>query len=179
MKGIIFNLLEDFAVETLGEDRYHEILSECSLKTQEPFVAPGTYPDEDLLLIVGKTVEKSKIPLPDLLRTFGRWCFPKLGSRYPIFLTAHTHPKPFLKTVDSVIHVEVKKLYRDAETPQFRYRDPAPDRLIIEYISRRKLCKLMEGLLEGVGDYFKSPVQYRQTRCALEMGDVCEFDVSF
>ena len=80
MKGVIFNYLEEFITENWGEEKYEEILGECPLKTKEPFVGPGTYPDTDLLAIVSKTVEKLGITLPDALRSFGKFCFPKLSK---------------------------------------------------------------------------------------------------
>lgn len=119
MKGIVFNLLEEFITSMLGEEKYEEIVAGCDLKTKEPFVGPGTYPDEDLFAIVGKTVAVSGIALPDALRGFGRFCFPRLAEKFPVFVTAHNHPKPFLKSVETVIHVEVKKLYPDAVLASF------------------------------------------------------------
>lgn len=179
MKGIVFNLFEEFITEKFGEGKYEEILSGCNLKTKEPFVGPGSYPDEDLLEIVGKTVQATGIPLPDALGSFGRFCFPKLAERFPAFVTPYNHPKPFLKTVDSVIHIEVRKLYRDAEPPSFTFEEPSPDTLIMRYHSKRKLCLFMEGMIEGVAEYYKSPIKQRQKRCMLEGGSDCEFELIF
>jgi len=131
------------------------------------------------MAIVGKTIEVMGISVPEALYAFGRFCFPKLAEKYPLFVEPHNHPKPFLKTIESVIHVEVKKLFEDAEPPGFIYDDPAADRLIIKYRSKRKLCKFMEGLIDGVADYYKSPIQYKQRVCALDGGDVCEFELTF
>jgi len=179
MKGIIFNLLERFIVENLGEDKYEEILSACALKTKEPFVGPGSYPDEDLMAIVAKTVETMGVTPPEALRAFGRFCLPILAEKFPGFMTPYDHPKEFLMTVDSVIHVEVEKLYPDAQTPSLAYDDPAPDRLVIHYESSRKLCQLMEGLIDGVADYYGSPIEYAQKRCMLDGAPACEFELTF
>ncbi|MBC8400785.1 MAG: heme NO-binding domain-containing protein [Candidatus Marinimicrobia bacterium] len=179
MKGIIFNLLEDFIIESLGEEQYEDILGECELQTDEPFVGPGTYPDEDLLAIVNKAVEALGITLPEALRAFGKFCIPKLTSKFPDFMTPHKHPKSFLKTIDTIHHVEVKKLMADAEVPHFSFEEPADDRLILRYHSKRKFCHLMEGLIEGVADYYGSPIQQKQSRCMLEGDDFCEFDLKF
>ena len=179
MKGIIFNLLEQFISENWGDKVYEEILNECSLETKGPFVGPGGYPDSDLMAIVSKGVEKSGIALPELLRKFGRFCFPIMAEKFPDFVTPYKHPRDFLKAADSIIHLEIKKLWEDAKPPGFVFREPDSDRLIMEYRSERKLCKFMEGLIEGVGDYYNTPIQYRQTRCMLNGEDVCEFDLTF
>jgi len=48
--------------------------------------------------------------------------------------------------VDELIHVEVKKLYKDAQLPEFNYEDHIDDKLTMIYRSPRKLCFLSEGL---------------------------------
>ena len=160
MKGVIFNLFEEFVVENWGEEAFEVILDECDLETEEAFVGPGTYPDGDLLQLVGKAVEKVGISLPDAVRAFGKWILPRLMEQVPDSMTAFDHPKPFLQTIHDVIHVEVRKLYKDAQPPAFTYQDPAPDRLIITYRSPRRMYDLMDGLIDGVGDHFNSPIEF-------------------
>ena len=41
MKGVIFNLFEEFVCESFGDEVWEEILDSAELKTQEPFVGPG------------------------------------------------------------------------------------------------------------------------------------------
>lgn len=179
MKGIIFSLFEQFITETFGDETYEEILTACPLKTKEPFIGPGSYPDEDLFSLVSRAVEISGMALPDALRAFGRFCVPKLADKFPDLVKPYSSPKELLMKVDSIIHVEVKKLYKDAETPEFIYEDPAPDRLIMQYKSGRKLCYFMEGLIDGVADVFRSPITHRQRHCMLEGGELCEFELTF
>ena len=179
MKGIVFNLLEDFIIDGWGEEAYDEIISLCPLRTKEPFIGPGTYEDADLLAIVGKAAETLSVSVAEAVHAFGKYCFPKLASKYPMFLEGHEHPKTFLKTIDEVIHVEVKKLFKDAEPPRITYVDPAPDQLILTYRSKRGLCSLMAGLLEGVAVFFETPLDYRQTQCTSQGAGACEFHLSF
>src|SRR3990170_390737 len=155
MKGVVFNLLEEYIEENLGDGKYEDILDGCTLKTQEPFVGPGTYPDEDLIAIVSETIRVAGIPLPEALRSFGMSCFHKLSEKFSGFVAPYNHPKPFLKSIESIIHVEVKKLYQDAVPPGFTYIDSAYDSLIIQYSSKRRLCHFMEGLIDGVAGYYK------------------------
>jgi len=137
MKGVVFNLLEEFIVEKL------------------------------------------EVPLPDALRTFGKWLFPKLAAAVPPEMTAHQHPKEFLQTVENIIHVEVRKLYLDAEPPRFDYEDPGPDRLTIHYQSPRKLYDLMDGLLDGVAAHFDTPISFsRQVRQENEV-EICTYELTF
>ncbi|MBX3209977.1 MAG: heme NO-binding domain-containing protein [Labilithrix sp.] len=179
MKGVIFNLLEGFITDGWGEETYDAILSRCPLHTKEPFIGPGTYPDADLFAIVGKTTEKLGIPVADALHAFGKYCFPRLAERFPVFVQGHTHPKSFLKTIDTVIHVEVRKLFKGAVTPRITFVDPGPDALVLRYESTRKVCALMTGLLAGAGEYFATPMSWDETQCTSHGADACEFHISF
>ncbi|MEZ4217316.1 MAG: heme NO-binding domain-containing protein [Myxococcota bacterium] len=178
MKGIIFNAFEQFVIDSWGEDFLDDVLDRCSLQTQEPFVGPGTYPDEDLLEIVAHTVKALDVPLPQALRAFGRYAFPALASAFPVCVRPHAGARSFLRSVDDVIHVEVRKLHPDASTPAFRYRDDG-DALVIEYHSQRSLCHLMEGLIDGVADHFGESIAQRQTRCTADGAPHCEFRLEF
>lgn len=179
MKGIIINLLEEFISERLGDEAYENILEDCSLQTAEPFVGPGSYPDADFMAIAGKAVELMDMSMPDAMRAFGRYCIPKLAEAFPGFMQPHYHPKQFLLTVDSIHYVEVVKLYEDATPPHFQYKDVAKERLLMRYASQRRLCHFMEGLIEGVAQYYDSPVRYAQIQCMHDGADCCEFDLRF
>lgn len=179
MKGVVFNLLEGFITDGWGEETYDAILSRCPIHARGPFVGPGTYPDADLMAIVATTVEKLGVGLPEALHAFGKYCFPRLAARVPTFMAGHHHPKSFLFTLDSVIHVEVRKLFRDARPPRILCRDTGPDELVLRYESERKLCTLATGLLEGAGEYFATPLTWTETQCASRGADACELRVVF
>jgi hypothetical protein len=113
------------------------------------------------------------------LKDLGFYSFFKLNEHYPRFATSFTHPKDFLMSVESIIHVEVRKLYKDSYLPTFIYKDPAPDKLIITYFSKRKLYSLMEGLINGVGAYFKTPIEQTHKIYTKDGKEYCDFELTF
>ncbi len=179
MKGVIFNLLEDFITDGWGEQAYEEIFAQCPLQTKEAFVGLNSYPDADLLTIVAKAAAQFDISVSDAVRAFGKYCLPKLVAKYPIFVAGHRHPKTFLMSIDNVIHVEVRKLLKDAEPPRMFFVDPAPDQLILRYVSKRQLCPLVSGLLDGTAEYFRTPIGHTQTQCTQSGASACEFHLTF
>lgn len=179
MKGIIFNLLEEFICANWGDAKYEEVVTACHSSIRRAYVGPGTYPDGELIAIAGTAAGILGVPLPDAVRAFGKFAFARLAERYPVFMEGHSGPKSFLESVEKVIHVEVRKLMRDADPPRFSYRDDGPDGLIIEYRSERKLCALMEGLIEGAGDWFGTPIRQAQALCMHRGDPCCEFRLGF
>lgn len=154
MKGILFNQLENYIVENYGDAAYQTIIKNCRLETTNPFVGPGTYPDSDLMKIIQSASETLKINPDDLVRNFGRFVFPKLASKFSTFIEKQKNAKGFLLTIESIIHVEVHKMYEKAYTPTFEYLNDTEGKLTIRYRSKRKLYVLMEGIIMGVADYF-------------------------
>ena len=181
MKGEIFNLLEDFVVEKWGRDKFEEIFAatHSQLQTKGPFVGPGTYPDSDFMLLVSRSVESFGVDLPVAIKAFGHYCFPRLAQKVAKQMNEYSHAKDFLKDLHRIIHVEVRKIYRDAETPHFTFQDPAPNKLIMIYHSKRKLYDFVEGLLDGVSDYFKIPISYTRRPFVENGKELCEFAVTF
>lgn len=179
MKGVIFNLLESFVVENFGEEKYEDILFETKLLTQEPFVDAGIYPDEDFLAIVGKTCDKLGITVDEACHAFGKYCFKELVGLYPVFLKGISDAKSFIEVVDGVIHVEVLKLYPDAELPKFDYKSDSEKTLNIKYTSPKKLCQFMEGIIHGCAEYFNEEVKIKQSCCYHKGDDHCMLHLDF
>ncbi len=175
----MFIIAESFISETFSDEVYEEIIANCKLSTDGPFVAPGTYPDSDLIEIVVKSSEKLNMPVDEFLKKFGHYSFGKLAERHPNFLENYNHPKDFLLTIENVIHVEVRKLYHGTELPTFQYKEPNPRELIITYFSPRKLYALMEGLIDGVADHFGIATKQSHTIYEKDGNEFCDFHLVF
>lgn len=179
MKGVVFNILEDFIVEHWGEAMFEEVVAVCPVHATNGFLGPHTYPDADLYAIVGATCRRLGVAPEVAIRSFGRYMFPKLAARYPVFLQGHDDPRVFLKTVDRVIHVEVRKLMRETALPVIRCTDREDGAMTIEYASSRNLCVLFAGLLDGVADHFGTPIDHVETACTLRGACACTFALRF
>jgi len=70
--------------------------------------------------------------------------------------------------VESYIHVEVRKLYPDAELPSFNCKRLSPSKLEMIYSSGRHFEDLCEGLIIGSMKHFKQV--FTVEREALEDG---------
>jgi len=179
MKGMVFNLLEEFVVDNYGQDAFEDIYESTKLQTTDPFVGPATYPDKDFMALVETACQKLNVPLADAVRAFGKYCFPKLVEIEPSFVNNPKNAKDFLKTVHDIIHVEVKKLHPDAELPTFEYNDPGKNQLQMIYNSPKKLCIFAEGLIKGCGEHYKEKISCKQIKCCNNGDDCCVFDLEF
>ncbi len=82
-------------------------------------------------------------------------------------------------TLNDIIHPEVRKLYPDADVPEFEFSGRDDSTLTIGYRSRRRLCELAEGFIEGAADHFGESVALEQPRCMLRGDDDCVISCRF
>ncbi len=180
MKGIIFNLLENLVIDKFGDEIMEEIFEEAEFSVDAPpFIATETYPVSDLVAIVALLSEKSNIPIDDLIYEFGKYMFPNLADKYPVFFKDVDSPLEFLKNVNDIIHVEVRKIFTEANPPIVKIEDINQNKATLHYSSERKLCRLLEGLLDGVAIHFGKKITYNHKQCMKDGFNECILDLHF
>lgn len=181
MKGAIFNIFETFIADNFGDATYECIYAAAlpKMQTKCPFVGPGSYPDADFMALVQHTVDELNISVEDATKAFGNFAFSKLADSAPDFVKPYNHPKPFLKTIDSVIHVEVRKMYPDAMLPKFWYQDTGADTLTLCYQSPRKLYYFVDGMIHAVCDHFQVETSLSWAIKDEGNGEFAEYHITF
>lgn len=177
MKGIVFNLLEDIVVKKYGDDTWDKLLT--AAKLDGAYTSLGSYPDAQLLGLVGAASAALKLPPEAIVRWFGKECIPLFVRRYPQLFTPHKNAKSLVLTLNDIIHPEVRKLYPGADVPVFDYETNGANSVSLGYHSKRKLCAFAEGLVEGTAAHYGQTVTIKQPKCMIR-GDpkcvlACEF----
>ena len=171
MKGVVFNIVEDVVDETLPADTWDAAVESAGVRGA--YTSLGSYPDDDLVRIVGALGESTGLPTADVLRHAGRHGFAHLASRHPDLLHGFDDLPALLTHLDDVIHPEVHKLYPDAVTPTFRAERIDDDTIELHYESTRQLCALAEGLVAGAADHYGTAAEITQPTCVHAGDDAC------
>lgn len=177
MKGIVHNMLADMVEERFGLDAWDAILDKAG--SDGVFVATESYPDEDLMALVASASEVSGIEAHTLVYAFGQYMMPRFHESYPVFFKEGMRLRDFLESVDQVIHIEVRKLYPEANLPKFDYENGEIKRLTMLYRSPRKLCRLAEGLIDGAAAIFGESYHLQHDTCLHKGDDHCALVVGF
>ena len=177
MKGIIFNLLEEVVTQQFGQDTWDKLLD--TAQVDGAFTSLGNYPDEQLFKLVAAASANLDRPPNEIVRWFGTKAIPLLARKYPAFFQKHETTRAFLLTLNGIIHPEVRKLYPGADTPDFDFDTSSPDVLVMGYHSKRKLCALAEGLIEGAAAHFGETVGIRHPLCQHRGDPSCRLELSF
>jgi hypothetical protein len=176
MKGVVFNLLEAVVRRDYGEDTWETLLEAANV--DGAYSSLGNYPDEEMSKLVGAASSALKLPADDVVRWFGRNALPLLAKKHPKFFEPHNSTRPFLLTLNDVIHSEVRKLYPGADVPEFTYDTSSSEVLLMHYRSPRKLCALAEGFIEATAAHYGENLSLDQPECMKRGDDKCVLRVS-
>jgi hypothetical protein len=176
MKGVVFTEFLDMVEEKFSADVVDDIIVDAELPSGGAYTAVATYPHAELGKLVIQLSRRTGAKVPDLLKAYGRHLFGRFLSGYPVFFKDVQDSFEFLQTIEGLVHVEVRKLYPDAELPSFESTQIAPDRMQMIYRSPRCLGDFAQGLMEGCFEHFKQRVDVARTDEA--EGRVVRFDLT-
>lgn len=149
MKGVIFVELLKMAEDAFGEDAVDNALEKADLENGGAFTTVGNYPCSELVKIVVAFSEHSGLSPEVLQIKFGHWMMAFFIEHYPEFFKEKNSAFALLESVDQEIHVEVRKLYPDAELPRFDTECHSDHHLSMIYSSPRPLDAFCHGLIEA------------------------------
>lgn len=170
MKGIIFDVAAEVVRGNFGDDAWDDLLE--AVGSDGAFTALGSYPDADLVAIIGAAADLLGMPASEVTVMIGRSGYPILVGRYPGLVADLPDLRTCLASLNTIIHPEVLKLYPGANPPTFELQPDGPD-LLLHYISERGMCRLAEGLALGAADTFDEPVAVTHDSCRAQGDAAC------
>lgn len=157
MKGIVFTELLGMVASTWSEDMVDDIIEAADLPSGGAYTSVGTYDHSEIVALVGALSARTGIPGTALVSTFGQHMFGRFNVLYPDFFAGIDDAMDFLEQVETVIHVEVLKLYPDAQLPRFEV-SRSTDRMQLIYRSPRHMGDLAAGLIDGCIAHYGQPI---------------------
>ena len=155
MKGFIFTNFLDFVEKSNGLEMVDQMLGECDLASEGVYSAFNSYEFDELVTLLTFVSKKTDISPQILLESFGRFVFPYLIGKHSYIIEKYSNAIDLIAGIENHIHIEVKKLYEDAELPTFNVVDKKEDSLTIIYTSTRGLTYFAIGLMKETLQFFK------------------------
>ncbi|MBS98926.1 MAG: hypothetical protein CMI01_09640 [Oceanospirillaceae bacterium] len=159
MLGVVYTSFIEMVEQQFSPDTADDLLDNPALKYDGVYTAVGSYDHNDMIRMVVHLSELTGIPVDDLVQAFGEYLFHQLAERYPAVLEARTGFLDFLEVIETSVHTQVRKLYPNAELPQFDTVRHDPNSLTMHYASRRPFVNLALGLIQGCSAYYKQPYE--------------------
>lgn len=175
MKGVVFTELLEMAETQLSEWVVDEIIESVALENGGAYTRVGNYPCSELIALVEAIGARMNVSPRDLQQSFGHWMFKSFSASNPEFLVNRTNAFEMLEAIENEVHVEVRKLYPDAELPRFETIRPDENSLTMRYMSQRPLKYFCLGLIEGCLAHFNEVASIRIQHGDAEDLEVAEF----
>lgn len=170
MKGMIFTEFLEMVSEVFSPEMLEIIIEASDLPSQGAYTDLGTYNHEELIRLVSNLSLATNISISELEMTYGKYLFSKLLTRYSDLVTRTQSTFEFLQTVDQHVHVEVLKLYPEAELPRFKCAIVSPVCMTMEYSSNHPFSDLAEGLILGCAEHFNEKINIQRQKLPTKDG---------
>lgn len=154
MKGIVFTELLELVEEKFGMQMVDEIITASDLESNGVYTAVGTYSFSEMLSLLTNLSERTQLSIDDLLLVYSEHFFKVIEDSYPGLLNTYSGPIELLSSIENHIHIEVRKIYPDAELPTFIIEKKGDDHLSMIYKSSRKMSSFGLGLMQQTFKHF-------------------------
>lgn len=158
MRGFIYTELVELIERQQGEEFVDRWLDSCDLPSGGAYTAVATYPTSELVELVQRLSAMTEIPIPDLLKAYGEHLFGYLAKAHAGIMDGLDDPFELLAQLEQHVHVEVRKLYSDAEVPTFEVESRSETEMALVYSSVRAMPDLAHGLIHGAAKHFGRPI---------------------
>lgn len=175
MKGVIFTEFLDYIESQYGIPVSDQVITTSGIPEDRAYIASGTYPFSELQQLIGTTHAATGMPVPELLSNFGCHMFAALISRFPSLADGCEDAYSLMLDVDRKIHVEVGKLFPDAELPHIKAEAVDENTIRFEYRSPRGLADFAEGMLRGCFRHFGEDFELSRRELGAQAGQHAEF----
>ncbi|TXD49165.1 heme NO-binding domain-containing protein [Polaribacter sp. IC073] len=156
MKGIVFTELLDLVEEKFGLEMVDEIISKSDLESEGIYTSIGTYSFSEMLQLLQHLSQNTGISIDNLLLVYAEHFFGVIEKSYPGLLATYKDPIEMISSIEDHIHVEVRKIYPDAELPTFIVEEKTANSLVLNYKSSRAMHHFGLGLMNKTFEHFNS-----------------------
>jgi hypothetical protein len=163
VKGVVFVEFLEFVEDRFSLEVVDRIITNSALASGGAYTSVGVYDHGEMLRLVRSLSDTAGTAAGELLRVFGQHLFTRFVAKFPGLFADVRSCTEFLATIEGHIHVEVRKLYPDAELPSFAYEEASEDELIMIYESPRCLGDFAMGLINGAIEHFDKPMSVTMT----------------
>ncbi|MBX2845335.1 MAG: heme NO-binding domain-containing protein [Saprospiraceae bacterium] len=154
MKGIVFTELFDMVETHFGLEMVQNIIDDAQLPNHGAYTKVGTYDHKEIYRLVGALSQRTDTDANALIKAFGKHLLQTFVASYPALFENSSDSFSFLSGVHDYIHVEVRKIYPDADLPHFATIDHPDGSMDMVYTSSKKMYALAEGLIEATMEHY-------------------------
>jgi len=151
--GSIFLLLKRYVQTQYDHSTWVQLVTRSGLSFDD-FSHREVYPDAHLYALVGQAAEMTGLPAAELQEKFGEYLVPDLMYMYHKLVQPEWQTLDMLEHTESVMHKQVRKEHAGNKPPVLDVQRVAPNEVLINYVSPRRMGALAVGIVRGLATYF-------------------------
>jgi hypothetical protein len=156
MKGIIFTEFLDLVEHKFGLEMVDDIITKSQLESEGIYTSVGTYKFSEMLQLLQHLSKNTGLSIDNLLLAYAEHFFGVIEDSYPGLLATYNDPIEMLASIENHIHIEVQKIYPEAELPTFDIVTKTDTSLTMIYKSSRAMHHFGLGLMHKVFEHFNT-----------------------
>lgn len=166
MKGIVFTEFLEMVESQYGLEMVNDIIAASQLKSSGAYTSVGTYDFAEMQELIYHLSASLKKDPNDLIYAYGQYFFDHLVRTYPHIFDHYKSAILLLQSVEEHIHVQVVKIYPDAELPRFDISEVKDGRMEMVYTSSRALYMFAYALIERTFAHYEtvSSISYEKLK---------------
>jgi predicted hydrocarbon binding protein len=174
--GVILSELQKYVEARHGPPMWPALLRDAGLGTKlfSPFL---TYPDAEIMAIVGAASKVTGKPMGIILEDFGEFMAPDLIALYRALIKPEWRTLELLEHTESTIHRVVRSRSQDAKPPELKVARIREHEVVIHYASPRKLCAVAKGIVRGIARHYGERISLIDTACMHRGAPECTISV--
>ena len=157
MKGMVFTEFVEMVESKFSPEIADQMIVNANVESGAAYTSVGVYSHHEMLALVTELSVLTNVPVPQLVRSFGEYLLGSFVAGHPQFFEGMDSAYSFLASVNDTVHMEVLKLYPDAELPHFD-TERSGEKMVMVYRSSRPFADLAEGLILATCDHFKENI---------------------
>ena len=177
MHGFMLAELKKYVDTRVGGEAWKGLLKDAGLG-MKVYMPTQTYPDTEVVALVGAASKATGKPVATILEDFGAFIVPDLVAIYGAYIKPEWKALDLLQNTEETIHRVVRTRNPGAAPPELKVTRTNPDEVMIEYTSGRKLCAVARGIVKGVAAHYKETVAIAEPTCMLKGDSACRLKVT-
>jgi hypothetical protein len=169
MQGIILDELDKYVGRELGHAGVSRIRA-LTGRREGSYRLDGSYPDEEVHLIVRAVAEATGKPPEVVMEQFAEAMVPGLLAVYGFMVNPRWSFLEFLINTEGVIHKGVRLAAPSAKPPEIQAQKAGPESVTILYRSRRRMCSVAKGIIRGAAAHYHVAITITEDKC-MHRGD--------
>ena len=153
MHGSIFVLLKRFVETTHDFSAWQKMLEDAGIPEKQ-FEVTEAYPDEEMFKLVDEATILTGLERDALYEKFGEFLVPDLLMVYNRYIDPNWKTMDMLEHTEGTMHAAVRTEDKNTDPPVLHVTRLHPNKLTIDYYSKRKMGGLAVGIIRGIARYY-------------------------